>query len=112
MCRRELGVWNFFPLTHVPSEQEEAVDKESPSYLDTGQIYGEERSRQRKADQEKSFRSGSNVEENTTEYSRRFHLVNCKYESHRTLSIFISKTIMILDSSEILAKNCLIFRTP
>lgn len=62
-------MWNFFPLTHVPSEQEEAVDKESPSYLDTGQIYDEERSRQRKADQEKSVRSGSNVEENTIEYS-------------------------------------------
>ncbi|XP_073229402.1 uncharacterized protein [Porites lutea] len=69
LCRRELGLWNFFPLTHVPSEQEEAVDKESPSYLDTGQIYDEERSRQRKADQETSFCSGSNVEENTTEYS-------------------------------------------
>ena len=62
-------MWNFFPLTHVPSEQEEAVDKESPSYLDTGQIYDEERSRQRKAEQERSFCSGSDVEENTTENS-------------------------------------------
>ena len=42
-------MWNFFPLTHVATEQDDA-----PSYLDTGQMFEEERSFRNITDQEES----------------------------------------------------------
>ncbi|KAL9960654.1 hypothetical protein ACROYT_G034140 [Oculina patagonica] len=44
MCRRELGVWNFFPLTHSSTDQDERQGQGAPSYLDTGQMFCGERS--------------------------------------------------------------------
>ena len=44
----------FFPLSHVPTEQEEASAQDAPSYLDTGQMYDEERSPRQNTDREES----------------------------------------------------------
>lgn len=59
LCRRELGVWNFFPLTHAPSEQDDRQGQDAPPYLDTGQMFGEERSPVQIPDQEESCNRGS-----------------------------------------------------
>ncbi|XP_015771803.1 PREDICTED: nuclear-interacting partner of ALK-like [Acropora digitifera] len=53
LCRRELGVWNFFPLRHLP-DQEDSTLNESVSYVDTGQMVWGERSAQQLTQQEES----------------------------------------------------------
>lgn len=53
MCRREIGVWNFFPLTHVPTD--DSAEQEAPSYLDTGQICEEERSPRQTTEREECY---------------------------------------------------------
>ena len=68
LCRRELGVWNFFPLTHIPGEHDDIPGQEAPSYLDTGQMYGEECSPRQTTDQEESCNiDGEGEQGNTTE---------------------------------------------
>ena len=66
LCRRELGVWNFFPLTHIPVEHDDTTEQEAPSYLDTGQLYGEERSPRQTFDQEESCNVGGEDEQGNT----------------------------------------------
>ena len=53
LCRRELGVWNFFPLRHLP-EQEDSTLNEAVSYVDTGQMVWGERGTQQITHQEES----------------------------------------------------------
>ena len=64
LCRRELGVWNFYPLTHAPSENEDNPVQEAPSYLDTGQMYDEERNPRQNPDQEESCSTCGNGGDN------------------------------------------------
>ena len=66
LCRREVGVWNLFPLAHVPTEQEDSSGQDAPSYLDTGQMCDEERSPRQIHEQEESCsissdRTGSDI---------------------------------------------------
>lgn len=45
-------MWNFFPLTHSPAEQDGRQGKDAPPYLDTGQMFDAERSPGRMSDRE------------------------------------------------------------
>ena len=59
-------MWNFFPLTHVTTEQDDRQGQEAPSYLDTGQMVEEETSPRNITDQEESCNreSGSSEDGN------------------------------------------------
>lgn len=52
-------MWNFFPLTHVPTEQDERQGQDAPPYLDTGQMFDEERRPVQIPDPEESCSRGS-----------------------------------------------------
>lgn len=64
MCRRELGVWNFFPLTHDPTEQDDRQGQDAPPYLDTGQMFDRERRSVQIPDPEGSCSGGSSEDDN------------------------------------------------
>ena len=67
LCRRELGVWNFFPLSHLP-DQEDSTLNEAACYVDTGQMFRGERSTQQITQQEEScVASGKEDEDDSTE---------------------------------------------
>ena len=47
-------MWNFFPLTHVATEQDDGQVHDAPSYLDTGQMFAEDTSFRNITHQEES----------------------------------------------------------
>lgn len=47
-------MWNFFPLTHVATEQDDGQVHDAPSYLDTGQMFAEDTSVRNITHQEES----------------------------------------------------------
>ena len=52
-------MWNFFPLTHVPTEQDDRQGQDAPPYLDTGQMLDRERRPVQIPDPEESCSVGS-----------------------------------------------------
>lgn len=68
LCRRELGVWNFFSLAHIPNDQEDGTLHEAPPYLDTGQIFADDRSARKITEQEECCcATGDGKEDDSTE---------------------------------------------
>ena len=57
-------MWNFFPLTHAPTEQDERQGQDAPPYLDTGQMFDKERRSVQIPDPEESCSVGSSEGDN------------------------------------------------
>ena len=52
-------MWNFFPLTHAPTEQDDRQGQDAPPYLDTGQMFDKDRRPVQIPDPEESCSVGS-----------------------------------------------------